>query len=201
MVPITGARLQVLGADWRVHLAIPRVAHDEAVLGVPQSKTLGKALDGVEQAASLTVERLLSQPLFGAVADEDEIAVDCAVGLDRGLVDAPGIAVAEPQRVKPPLPLDGFAGEHALMKGLQLLVVLLAEHFGDGLADDLFSRHAEILGVLAVGIDVAAVAVDEGNARRDRVEESQELRLVEPGEAAGHPVAWGPRNGPYLTYI
>src|SRR5262249_11746851 len=63
VVPIEGAWLQVCGANRCVHLAVARVAHDEAVIGVPQGETFGKALDSVEQTAPLSVEPFVS-PAF-----------------------------------------------------------------------------------------------------------------------------------------
>jgi hypothetical protein len=171
MVPVAGAWLQVFGADRRIHLTVARVAHDQPVFDIPQSEAFRETLDRVEQAMSLAVDCFLSQRFVGTVADEDEISLDRAIGVDIGLVDAPGIAVAEPRRVQPALPFDSLAGKRTLAKPLQLFVVLLAKDLGHGLADDLLGLHAEALGLLAIDVEVAKIAADERNARRDRVQD------------------------------
>jgi hypothetical protein len=133
----------------------------------------------------LTIERLAPQCLVGAVADQHEVAVDRSTGLDVGLVDAADIAVADLRVIEPTLPFDGLPGERALAKRLQLLVISFAEQLGDGLANDLFGRHPEIAGIFPIGIEMATVAVDKGNACGNRVEGRQQLLLVDPWEAAG----------------
>ena len=107
---------------------------------------------------------------MSAIAAEYEEALDCTIGLDIGLVDAPDIAVAEPRKVQPAFPFDSLTGERTLVEPLQPFIGFRAKDFRESLADDLLDLCAETLGLLAIDIEVAEIATDKRDACRDRVQ-------------------------------
>src|SRR5262249_33628434 len=161
--------------DRCVHLTVARVAHDEAVIGVPQGETFGKALDSVEQTAPLSVEPFVSPAFIGKVASDDKVALYRPVRSGEGPINVPGIAVTDSGVANPAFPFEAFARERAITARLQLLVGLLAKDVGNGLANEFLGRDADGLGIFTVGVEMAAVPVDKGNPCRNGVEECQEL--------------------------
>jgi hypothetical protein len=199
MVPVTDARLQVFPTGGRIHLAIPRIAHDETILGVPQREALRKALDSVEQTASLAVERFLSQAFVGKVTGDDKVALYRSVRTREGPVNVPGIAVTDPGIVNPAFPFEALARERTITRRFQLLERLLAKDVGDGFADKFLGRDADGFGIFTIGVEVAAVPVDKGNPGRNGVEECQQFRFLETG--AGVLLARRGAHRRSLTYM
>ncbi len=128
-------------------------------------------------------ERLLVPAPLRHVGDDRQEAGGrpARAGLrDIGAVHAP---LAQHRVVHLDLELHRLAAEHPMDVRQQEAVALLADHLVDGVADDVFHRAAEPLGVSPVHEAVAARRIAVGDVHRRRV--GDELQLPPAGEQLG----------------